>query len=525
MKLIRQGRESAPEPSAHHAPRHTWKLLVVDDEPDVRALTRLNLRGFRFAERDLELLEAGSAQEAKQVLAQHPDVAVALIDVVMETDDAGLKLVEYIRKDLKNLMVRLIIRTGQPGLAPERYVIDHYDIDDYKDKTELTATRLYTGVRSAVKSYRDLRTIDLNRQGLSHVLEAAPDIYRISNQSLSQFFQGVLTQIIGLCNLSETSFISTMSGIIATFDEVDITVRASTGDAALQERLEHIRTQCTRAVLTGAAPDGLRKDAYVVPLVVQRQPVGFIYIEPTQDLDASDRDLINMVAQQCASALENLRLHIDLNQSYDHMVDMLARIAEFKDQTTGSHIQRIDHYTRKVALALGCSREEAVHFGKASRLHDVGKIGISDAILQKPGKLTPEEFDVVRTHTLIGGKILENDKILAVACDVAQHHHERWDGAGYPEGRPSKEFHLVTRIVSVVDVFDALVSKRPYKPAWEPEAAAAAIEAGSGKQFDPAVVSAFLELYRSGQFDAIIRAARQETALADFGDSVLPQAQ
>jgi response regulator RpfG family c-di-GMP phosphodiesterase len=523
MKLVRTPSTPASDAPRSMGSRHTWKLLVVDDEPDIRALTHLNLKGFRFADRDLELLEAGSAQDAKDVLAQHQDIAVALIDVVMETDDAGLKLVEYIRQDLKNLMVRLIIRTGQPGMAPERYVIEHYDIDDYKDKTELTATRLYTGVRSAIKSYRDLRTIDLNRQGLSRVLEAAPDIYRISNQSINQFFQGVLTQIIGLCNLSETSFMSSMLGVIATFDDVDTTVRASTGDAALQERMDHIRTQCTRAVLTGQAPDGLRKDAYVVPLLVQHHPVGFIYIEPTRDLDASDRDLINMVAQQCASALENLRLHIDLNQSYDHMVGMLAHIAEFKDETTGSHIYRIDHYTRRVAQALGCSKEEAVLYGKASRLHDVGKIGIPDAILRKPGKLTEDEFATVRTHTLIGGRILENDKILSLACDVAQHHHERWDGTGYPQGRPSQEFHLVTRIVSVVDVFDALVSKRPYKPAWEPAAAAAEIEAGAGKQFDPAVVRAFLELFRNGHFSEIISAAREETELADFSDSVLPE--
>jgi hypothetical protein len=116
------------------------------------------------------------------LLAQHGDIAV-----VMEIDDAGLRLVEYIRKDLKNQLLRLVIRTGQPVVAPGRYVIDHYDIDDYKGRTELTATRLYTTVRAALKAYRDLRTIELNRQGLARVLEAAPDINRIGNGSLNQF--------------------------------------------------------------------------------------------------------------------------------------------------------------------------------------------------------------------------------------------------------------------------------------------------------------------------------------------------
>ncbi len=518
MKIVRtsgssgdtsSGADPLSRPPANLAnPRHTWKLLVVDDEPDMRTITRMNLKGFSFAERDLEIIDASSAAEARDQLAAHPDIALALIDVVMETDDAGLRLVEYIRKELKNTMVRLIIRTGQPGLAPERYVIDHFDIDDYKDKTELTATHLYTAVRSAIKSYRDLRSIDLNRVGLQHVLMAAPDIYRISNRSLNQFFQGVLTQIIGLCNLSNSSFISTIEGAIATFDETEVTIQASSNKLESQERFAHIREQCTQSVLSGQAPQSLRKDAYIVPLVVNQKPTGFIYIEPTHDLDEQDRSLINMMAQQCSSALENLHLHGELTQSYDHIINMLATIAEFKDSATGNHINRIDRYTRLVALELGLSEEEAAHIGTASRLHDVGKIGIPDAILRKPGRLTEDEIVVVRTHTHIGKTILQNDPHLATACEIATHHHERWDGKGYPDGRPSSEYPLATRIVSVIDVFDALISRRPYKEPWNPDDAARELENGAGTQFDPTVAQAVLRLYRQGSFDAIIQAAQ-----------------
>ena len=512
MKLIRTRNDPPQAAAAGTVPRHTWKLLVVDDEPDLLALTRMSLKGFRFADRDLEIIEASSFLEAREMFSRHKDIAVALVDVVMETDDAGLRLVEYIRKDLGNAMVRLIIRTGQPGIAPERFVIDHYDIDDYKDKTELTATHLYTAVRSAIKSYRDLRSIDLNRVGLQHVLAAAPDIYRISNRSLNQFFQGVLTQIVGLCNLSDSSFIATNDGVIATFDEREATLQAASGRLDNKEGFERIRAQCTQAILTGQAPDMLRKDAYVVPLKVQNKPIGFVYIEPTHDLDASDRALISMMAQQCSNALENLRLHVDLTRSYDHMIDMLARIAEFKDSATGSHINRIDRYTRLVAIEMGLSEEEAAHVGRASRLHDVGKIGIPDAILRKPGRLDEAEYAIVRTHTGIGKSILDNDAYLATACDIATHHHERWDGTGYPEGRPSREFALATRIVSVIDVFDALISRRPYKEPWSVQDAAAEVERGAGTQFDPAVVAAVMKLLRSGIFDPIIDAARQQNS-------------
>lgn len=492
------------------APRHSWKVLVVDDEADIRTLTRLNLKGFIFDDRELHFLEAASAAEARQLLAKNDDIAVALIDVVMESDDAGLRLVEYIRSELGNRMIRLVIRTGQPGVAPERFVIDNFDIDDYKDKTELTATRLYTTVRSALKAYRDLKTIDLNRIGLSRVLNAAPDLYRISNSSLNKFFEGVLTQIVGLCNLDDMSFISTIDGLVATVDGKSVNVMATTGPLSDPSRFDEIRQQCVEAVTHGNAPERLRQNGTVIPLTVSQRPVGFVYVEPTRELSVDDLDLLTVMAQQCSSALENLRLHIDLQSAYDNAIEMLAEIAEFKDKTTGQHIQRIDNYTRLVALELGVSAEEALRYGKASRLHDVGKIGIPDEILRKRGKLTPEEFTVMKTHVSIGASILSHDPSLAAAREVAMSHHERWAGGGYPTGQSSQEVSLLTRIVSVVDVFDALISRRPYKEPWSLDEAVANIEGAAGSQFDPSVVAAFVKLLKQGSFAQLIASVQAD---------------
>ena len=154
MKLTRQQTTAHPRPAMS-----PWRILVVDDEPDVLELTELCLRGFSYDGRELELLRAQSARQAREVLEREEDIAVALVDVVMETDDAGLRLVDYIRKERDDHFIRLVIRTGQPGAAPEREVIDRYDIDDYKDKTELTAQKLYTSIRSSLKAYRDVRTM------------------------------------------------------------------------------------------------------------------------------------------------------------------------------------------------------------------------------------------------------------------------------------------------------------------------------------------------------------------------------
>ena len=507
MKIVRKS-ETAPQASESRArgrtTRYKWKLLVVDDEPDVLAVTRLALRDFSFAGRSLDIIEADSVAVARDRLAEHPDMALGLIDVVMDTDDAGLRLVEHIRNDLGNQMMRLMIRTGQPGVAPERYVIDHYDIDDYKDKTELSAGRLYTSVRAGIKAYRDLMAININRQGLERILDVTPALFDLGNDSLNKFFNGVLTQVIGLCKLSQASHIGTLEGVITTFDHGETKVHACTDHFAEIPRFKDIHEACVRAIETGQAAAALRQYSQVLPLVMGQTPVGYIYIEPIEPLSSDDLNLVQILARQCSQALENFKLHENIVDAFGNAIDMLAEIAEFKDKTTGDHINRIDRYTRFIAQAMGLSEAEANLCGTASRLHDVGKIGIPDHILSKPGKLTPEEFDIIKTHTNIGASILSHDAAFAMARDVARHHHERWDGSGYPEGVPSRNFGLVTRVVSVADVFDALVSRRPYKEPWDVQNARLAIADGAGTQFDPEVVKAFLSQLDLGRFDDVI---------------------
>lgn len=508
MKLIRTNENAAVPAAAPQLSRRQppWKVLVVDDEPDIHSLTRLNLREFSFAQRPLELLSAHSAAEAMTLLREQDDIAVALVDVVMETDDAGLKLVRSIREELNNALIRLIIRTGQPGVAPERYVIDNYDIDDYKDKTELTVQKLYTAVRSALKSYRDLKSIELNRAGLENILDATPDLYKMGSETLEEFFRGVLTQIIALCNLGATGLITTVDGFVSTFEENEIRVQAGTGELAERsgERLPEVLRLCSEAVRDHATPKGLRQEAIVVPLLADEKALGFIYLEAEQPISELDRALIMIFANQCSAALQNLRLHISLKESYEHAIDMLALVAEYKDSTTGEHIGRIAEYSRLLALELGMDRGVADRIAMASRLHDVGKVAIPDSVLRKPGPLSDEEFILVKKHTEIGAAILNGDPAMALAREIALTHHERFDGGGYPNGLRAADLPLSSRIVSVVDVFDALVSRRPYKEAWSVENALTEIRRDAGVRFDPRAVDGLEKLYRRGALDALL---------------------
>ena len=208
------------------------------------------------------------------------------------------------------------------------------------------------------------------------------------------------------------------------------------------------------------------------------------------------------------------RLESSLLQSHDNFKNSrialilgLAKLAEYRDTDTGSHLERIQEYVKIIAEDLGSLPQYQTYITQdyiediyqSSILHDIGKVGIRDAILLKPGKLTPEEFDTMKTHTLIGGDAIaemaskvKSRSFLTLAKDIAYHHHERWDGRGYPSGLKGKSIPLSARIVSLADVYDALTSARPYKPAFSHEKAMKIIMEGKGSQFDPTVVEAFL---------------------------------
>lgn len=169
--------------------------------------------------------------------------------------------------------------------------------------------------------------------------------------------------------------------------------------------------------------------------------------------------------------------------------------AEYRDDDTGQHVRRVSQNTGLLAQALQLPSERVDLLRRASTLHDVGKIGISDLILLKPGKLTPEEFDIIKTHTLIGAKILSGSQapLLREAEEIALSHHEKWDGSGYYH-LEGEAIPLGGRMVAVADVFDALTHERPYKKAWPLDEAIEEIKRGAGKHFDPCVVQAFLSL-------------------------------
>ncbi|GAB6109846.1 HD-GYP domain-containing protein [Fusibacter bizertensis] len=330
-------------------PSTPWKVLVVDDDRDIHEITELALKRLVFDEKGLKFIHAYSASEAKIKMIDHNDIAVALLDVVMEEDTAGLDLVRFIREEFKNDSIRLILRTGNPGLAPEESVTLQYDINDYRGKTELTAQSLKTAIITALRAYKSIVTI------------------------------------------------------------------------------------------------------------------------------------------------QNLNCEID--QTQRELIYTLGEIAESRGIGLGRHVERVGRITALLAEKMNFPFEQLEHIRLGASMHDIGKMAINDNILNKPGLLTAEEFEQMKKHCDYGYEILKNSDrdLLKTAAIIAYEHHENYDSTGYPRGLKGDEIHLISRIVALVDVFDALATKRVYKEIWPQDKILSYIKSQSGLKFDPKVVNVFFE--------------------------------
>lgn len=479
-----------------------WWVLIVDDDESIHQITALVLRGFQFEARPVQLLHAYSAKQAEQILTRgEPEIALAVIDVVMESTHAGLDLIKTIRQTLQMPQIRLILRTGQPGEVPEEHVIRDYDINDYKNKTEVTAIKLKTMLYTALRSYRDLCIIDNNKRGLEKVI--ASTVQFLECESLTEFASNILSQAANLLGL----------------EHQQIYCCAATGDPRQHQlSLEVIAASGAQAAATHTLPvDVVEKltkvhqlkrsfhgeDYFVGYFTTSRGLENLLYVSKGSKLEPVDHHLLSYFASNIAVAYENVRLRELIKESQRELSYILGEAVEKRSKETGSHVKRVANYSYLLACEYGLSKYDADKIKLASPLHDVGKIAIPDNILNKPGKHDPSEWAVMRGHAQIGYEILQysQNEILQQGAIIAHEHHERWDGQGYPRGLAGEEIHIAGRITALADVFDALASERCYKPAWPMTKVIQYISAEKGQQFDPILVDILLS--KIDQFLAI----------------------
>jgi len=477
-------------------PQQPWQILIVDDEKGLHDVTKLICRRMVFKHRPVELISAYSATEALEILSETENVAVCLIDVVMENDHAGLDLVHDIRKNFpQHQSMRLILRTGNPGMAPQREVIQHYDIDDYREKTELTADRLFTSVYTAIRGYEALKTLSTTVTGLEHIINTKNEFFDEPNPL--ELIRSFLLQIKQVVHQMNAGF-DLPNGFIIERKAKSIELIQAWGDYQPYEG-QALATIPAHDPITFILKNitnntfQLSDQGIVLSLSAQLDQGYVLWIRTDSGLGAHTLHILNLFIQKLLLNIENNKLQKDLLEAHQTALSKLCEAVEMRSKETGQHIFRMAKYSKLLAKLSGLPLREVNLIEATAPLHDVGKIAIPDAILNKPGKLNEAEMIEMQRHAQHGHDMLagSNSEMLKLGALVALTHHERWDGTGYPNRLSAENIPLVGRIVSLADVFDALMSRRTYKEPLTFEHTLKIIEDGAGKHFDPELVALF----------------------------------
>lgn len=303
----------AENKTASHKPDvEPYKILVVDDDEEIHVITKMALGEFRLDEKPLEFYSAYSAAEAKEILKQENDFALALIDVVMEHDSAGLELAHWIREEHKNKLIRIVLRTGQPGQAPEEEVIARYDIDDYKEKTELTYRKLITLMYSSLRAFRDLSSIERYKASLENIIQASAQLFSVN--SVQQLSQAILEQLVALLTHAENAAYCKLEGYTATGQENQpLSIIAATQEyqTLIGEIWAEAESQeVFQRLVQEAAPVSfeIHDRAYYGLYHTRDDNLYLLYIRGIRDLSDTDQHLLTLFMNNTAIAFEQNQL-------------------------------------------------------------------------------------------------------------------------------------------------------------------------------------------------------------------------
>lgn len=480
--------------------RH-YKIVIADDDEEVHAVTKMMLRDFTFEGRGIEFIDCYTGAEAKHKLSLENDVAVLFLDVVMEDVQSGLDVVTYLRQTLKNELTRIILRTGQPGEAPEAKVIREYDINDYRLKTEMTVSRLNTSLYTALRNYRDLVKIEKNKQGLEKIVKASSKLFR--HNSMNEFFATILQQLGTFYN-EDANIIYLRDDTIEAHGFVTVNQDDAPNIVAATGKYEQYSGKSIKEIPeleeiyhwmkhnSSFQEINQLNDGIIIKKSSKNSLNNYIYIEGHKDI--FDTELIGLFMTNYAIALDNFILNTMVADTQREIIITFGEVIEKHFDDTNTHILRISNMMYEFSLIYGFSYQESELLKVASTMHDIGKIAIPDAILKKPGKLTPEEFEIIKEHPVVGYQILSksNLNILKLAAEIALNHHEKFDGSGYPDGLIGKSIPLSARMLAIIDVFDAITHRRVYKVAEPVESAIEYLLSNRGSHFDPNLVDLFV---------------------------------
>ena len=471
-----------------------WRILIVDDETDVHTETKLSLSYFNFEDRDIEFIDAYTGAEAKKIIANNPDIVLVLLDVVMEEEQAGLAVVKYIRDDLNNRAMRIVLLTEQPGQVPTQKVFRDYDID-YQYKSELTSSKLHSLCYANLRSYRDIQGLMKSKKGLEQLICASKGIS--SRQALNSFVLVTLKQLVTLLNLDVTDIFACETEAFKIIDMNLETFSNKNGPGECKKiRISELPLDKKEIIIRAInEKQNIINNNQLVMYCTNANHTILFYAKTNHSLSELDRHIMSIFTENLIVILENIRLNEMIDESQREIIYRLGEVIESRSNETGNHVKRVAHYAEQLAQLIGLSQEEVEIIKLASTLHDIGKIGIPDAILHKQGPLDAEEWEIMKSHAQKGYELLKDSNIavMSLGASISLNHHECWNGSGYPRGISKNAIPLHGRITALADVFDALGNERTYKQAWRHEKIVDYLKKQSNAQFDPRLVTLLLE--------------------------------
>jgi len=488
---------------------HGEKILVVDDEIVIRELMAdiLTDEGYR-------VVMAPDGPRALEEIRGNTDIVVLFTDIMMPQMD-GIQLIREARQIRPTLVP--IVMTGYATLETARaavkegaydYVLKPFNLSEIKMAvTNALDRRRLSDENARLREITDLFQISESIASirdeehlLDFVFEAAMDRLEAERGSLMLVTKdGNALRVVrskGLpeeANNAEVPIGAGISGWVAE-NMTPLLIENIDDNPELEDKSwklagkSFISVPLERKAKNLDPAEWATADQYPVIAVlnVAEKEGGGQFTE-------SDLKSLSIVANHAAAAIENVRLIHDVEEGQREIVFTLGEIVETRSRETGSHVKRVAEYSKVLGLKSGLPAAEAEVLRLASPLHDVGKVGIPDAVLNKPGKLTPEEFDVIKTHAQLGYDMLKvsTGRILQSAAIIALEHHEKFNGTGYPLGLKGKDIHIYGRITGIADVFDALGVKRVYKDAWPLEKILNMFREERGEHFDPELLDVF----------------------------------
>ena len=434
----------------------SWKVLIVDDEKDVHLLTRTVLRDLEFEDKNIVFSSAYSGKEALAILKKENDFAVILLDVIMETDDAGLVFASKLRNELKNHSTRIILRTGQTGDVPIKEVIIKYDINDYKEKTQLNTSNLYISVLLALRSYKDIKLIINKNIYLKNIISFTKELNK--QKDINNFIDILSSSLISLLFLEKNN----IKEYIYTYNISDNSINILKGsDFSLTKDKEIIINE-----LINNNEFIYKKNSMIFVLALDNFYL-VIDFENIKNENKMNKTFIKMFLDTSRIILNNLDTNRRIINEQEELIGILNKLMKKKSNSTASHLNRVSKIVYIIAKSYGLSEDDSKELELASSMHDIGKIDLDGKLLDKK-HINKEEEVIIQKHTQAGYNLLKSSStsLLKQAAIIAYEHHELWDGSGYPRHLKEEEIHLYARITSIADFYDSLRIPRNSNKEW-----------------------------------------------------------